>query len=403
MKRAQRTLLMVLALALLLGLAGASSTLALDRKVRLQAIKAVVQIGPVVEFTDARGNTEVRTMGWGSGTIISADGLILTNYHVVDTSDLDLPSNARVVEDRLAIYITTRSDRPPTLTYLAEVAAAAPERDLAVLRIVSTIRGDKVDWRSVKLPFLALGDANQLEPGDPIYILGYPGIGGETVTFTQGVVSGFTSQAGLGDRAWIKTDATISGGNSGGTCLNDAGQLVAVPTQVGRGGVEGKPEYVDCRPLADTNNNGRLDEYDVCVPVGGFINALRPTNLAQDLIAAALRGGTSGKPKPPATTKGVQVTGVILDADTGWALPGAMFIALNPGVTYDEWESDDEVYSAATADSQGHFVLPDKLRVGKSYTLVAGLKGYEPVYEDGVYVDESAGPVVDLTIRIRRR
>ena len=358
MKRLQRTLLVALVLVLLAGLAGASSSLALDRNLRLQALKAVVQIGPVVEFVDANGDSQVRTMGWGSGTIISADGLILTNYHVVDTRDLDLPSNARVVEGELAIYITTRSDRPPTLTYLAEVAASAPERDLAVLRIVTTIRGDKVDWRSVKLPFLALGDPGKLEPGDPIYILGYPGIGGETVTFTQGVVSGFTSEAGLGDRAWIKTDATISGGNSGGTCLNDAGQLVAVPTQVGRGGVEGKPEYVDCRPLADTK---------------------------------------------PQAGAGVQVTGIILDADTGWALPGAMFIALNPGITYDEWESDDEVYSAATADDDGRFTLPDKLQVGQSYTLVAGLKGYEPVYEDDVYVDESAGPVVDLTIRIQRR
>ncbi len=405
MNYVRRTALAALALALVLGLVGAAPAAALDRELRLQILKAVVQLGPLVEF-EKDGETEVRTMGWGSGTIISADGLILTNYHVVDVSDLQVPENAQAIEGKLAVYITTASDTPPTLSYIAEVVAGSPEMDLAVLRITTDIGGEAIDWDEVRLPYLELGDSGELEPGDSLYIFGYPGIGGETVTFTSGVVSGFTSEEGVGERAWIKTDAAISGGNSGGTAVSDDGTLVAVPTQVGRGGVGGTPEYVDCRPLADTNGDGRLDEQDACVPVGGFINALRPVALAAPLIEQALEGGTPSiqtPTKPNPSKEGVQVTGVILDADTGRPIPGALFLALQPGITYDAWESDDEVYSAAKADATGHFALPDLLQRGESYTLVAGLKGYEPVYEDGIEVGADADPVVDLTIKLQKQ
>jgi len=97
------------------------------------------------------------------------------------------------------------------------------------------------------------------------------------------------------------------------------------------------------------------------------------------------------------------VTGTILDAVSGRPIAGALFLALQPGITYDEWESDDEVYAYAQTDRNGEFVLPALLERGQSYTLVAGLQGYQPVWENDVYVDESADPVVDLTVRLKRR
>ncbi len=405
MNSIRRTLLVALAAVLVVGLVGAAPALALERDARLHIMTAVVQLGPVVEV-EQDGESELRTLGWGSGTIISADGLILTNYHVTDTSDLELPDYARALEGILAVYITSDSDQPPTLSYIAKVMAASPDLDLAVLRIVTTIAGDEVDWDRVQLPYVEVGDSDLLEPGDNIYIFGYPGIGGETVTFTQGVVSGFTAEEGVGDRAWIKTDAAISGGNSGGTAVSDDGTLIGVPTQVGRGGVGGQAEYVDCRPLADTNGNGELDENDACVPVGGFINAMRPAALALPLIQEALEGGTyepSTPAGPTSTRNQVRITGIILDADTAKPVPGALFIVLQPGITYDAWQSDDEVYSSATAGNDGKFVLPDPLERGERYTLVAGLKGYVPVYEDDVLIDDSFDPVTDFTVRIEKR
>lgn len=151
----------------------------------------------------------------GSGTIVDASGIILTNCHVANPRALGMSAPPA---DRLGIAITERSDEPPVLTYFAEIVAQSPEIDLAVLRIVDRLDGKPLS--RLNLPAVPLGDSDSLELGDTLSILGYPGIGGETVTFTSGSVSGFTKQEGVHTRrAWVKTDATIAGGNSGGTEL----------------------------------------------------------------------------------------------------------------------------------------------------------------------------------------
>ncbi len=422
--------------ALLLALIATFPAAALPRDVRLRVLKAAVRLGPIIDIQEGAARTR-RALTWGSGSIISPTGLILTNAHVIDTSQLEVPYNARVVPGVFAVYITTQSDQPPVVSYIAEAVVVSQELDLAVLQITTRANGDAVTPSQLSLPYVAIGDSDQLEAGDNIYIIGYPGIGGETVTFTAGVVSGFTSEGGV-NRAWIKTDAAISGGNSGGTCVDDAGLLVGVPTQVGRGGVGENPQYVDCRPLADTNGNGVLDNGDVCVPVGGFINALRPIALAKPLIAQAqqrlaaspaptyyptptpnrtpaanrtasptrtpLRSPTP-LPQPTPTTlvaaRGVQVVGTILDAYTGWPIPGALFVVLRPGITYAAWETDEDIYTYARADSLGTFALPDLLMRGKSYTLAAGLRGYMPVYQDGVEINAQTPDIVEITVRLQ--
>ncbi len=156
------------------------------------------------------------------------------------------------------------------LSYLATVVAQSSQRDLAVVRVDRSLKGERIDSSKLNLPAVGLGDSDFLEPGDSLYIFGFPGIGGDTITFTAGVVSGFTYQRNLGYRAWIKTDATIAGGNSGGTAVSDDGLLIGVPTEFGRGGLAGAVDYVDARPLADTNGDGVLDDKDIAVPMGGL-------------------------------------------------------------------------------------------------------------------------------------
>jgi serine protease Do len=213
----------------------------------------------------------------GSGSVIDARGLILTNGHVVDNRLGDY--------DFLGVAVTGRTDEPPDLKYRAEIASADYDLDLAVIRIVADMNGNAVE---VNLPAISLGDSDLVELGDHLRVLGYPGIGGETITFTEGAVSGFTSERSVEGRAWIKTDATIAGGNSGGMAVNGAGELIGVPTQASAGNTEG--DIVDCRPVADTNRDGMIDSYDTCVPIGGFINGLRPVNLALPIVEAALSG-----------------------------------------------------------------------------------------------------------------
>ncbi len=253
--------------------------------------EAVVQI---IAMVDVDGSVEP---GWsGSGTILTPDGLILTNAHVV-------LSDKYYRVQGLQIAMTTSQDNPPEPRYYAEVLQADADLDIAVLRITTDLDGNPVDAASLNLPYVPLGNSDDLNLGDAITILGYPGIGGATITLTRGEVSGFTAESGRGNRAFIKTSATIAGGNSGGLAANAEGYLVGVPTQLGYGGDD---QYVDCRTLADTNRDGRIDENDDCVPTGGFINALRPVNLARPLIEAALRGekNIAGAEAPPPTPSG---------------------------------------------------------------------------------------------------
>lgn len=212
----------------------------------------------------------------GSGTLISEDGYILTNGHVID--------NRAQEYDELQVALTDRTDQAPAVRYIAEIQTVDYAIDLAVIKVTETIDGDPV---TDTLPFVQLGDSDAVDIGDTVKILGYPGIGGETITFTSGSVSGFTSEHSVGDRAWIKTDATIAGGNSGGLAVNAIGLLIGVPSIAGSG-AEGST--VDCRFLEDTNGDGYIDSDDSCVPVGGFINGLRPVNLAHDLIDDAENG-----------------------------------------------------------------------------------------------------------------
>ncbi|MGB0383697.1 MAG: S1 family peptidase [Ardenticatenaceae bacterium] len=240
------------------------------------SLPAVVQV--VALQRSFLGNTSV---AWtGSGTIVSPEGIILTNCHVANPRAMGMPSPAA---DKLGISITQRSDEAPALTYLAEIVAQSPELDLAVLKITHTLNGRRVS--GLNLPSISIGDSDDLELADTLAIFGYPGIGGETVTFTSGSVAGFTKQKGVSPRrAWIKTDATIAGGNSGGTAINQAGLLVGIPTQAAAGtGIT----PVDARPVVDTNRDGRVDERDTPMAIGGFINGLRPVNLAKPLLQKA--------------------------------------------------------------------------------------------------------------------
>ncbi|MGI9517567.1 MAG: S1 family peptidase, partial [Pirellulaceae bacterium] len=216
----------------------------------------------------------------GSGTVVHPQGLILTNCHVANPRAMGMSSPPA---DRLAIAVTERSDEPPAISYFAQVVECDPDLDLAVIRIVSDVRGRRAD--RLNLPAVHLGDSDSLELGDRISIFGYPGIGGETVTYTSGNVSGFTGERSVRDsRAWIKTDATIAGGNSGGTAVNEDGFLVGIPTQAAAGsGVT----PVDARPVLDTNRDGRIDQRDTPMAVGGFINGLRPVNLAFPILQKA--------------------------------------------------------------------------------------------------------------------
>ncbi|MBN1562493.1 MAG: trypsin-like peptidase domain-containing protein [Anaerolineae bacterium] len=238
----------------------------------------------IMQTYESRGEPVISCVG--SGTLISEDGLILTNAHVA------LPSET-CRSDTLVISVTTRLDEPPIPTYTAEVVDSSRGLDLAVLRITGYMDGRVIEPGSLQLPFVELGDSSALGLDDTITVMGYPQFGDEPVTATRGTIRGLTAEARAGDRAWLRTGAVIPGTMSGGGAYDRDGKLIGIPTTA-------PGTSSECRVIQDTNGDGRADDNDHCVPVGGFITAIRPSRLARGLFRAATLGVQQGENSTPA-------------------------------------------------------------------------------------------------------
>ena len=145
-----------------------------------------------------------RQHGLGSGVIVSPDGYVLTNHHVVDGAE--------------EITIELKDGR----SLAAKVVGSDPPSDLAVL---------KIEGRD--FPALALGNSDQVRVGDVVLAVGNPMGVGQTVT--MGIISAKGRATGLGDGSFedfLQTDAPINHGNSGGALVNTRGELVGINSQI---------------------------------------------------------------------------------------------------------------------------------------------------------------------------
>jgi S1-C subfamily serine protease len=270
------------------------------QELSFEQIEAISQAAVQIIAAEPRGG-RLEAMWGGSGTIVSPNGLIVTNCHVACGAPV------------LVILMTTSPDNPPEERYLAEVQSYDEVIDLALVQVVSDVDGNPVDPASLDLPYLPIGDSDSLHLGDPVRIFGYPGAGGETITFTSGAVSGFemATISGVQERLIIKTDAQISSGNSGGTAVDLYGNLVAIPTEVN----------------PDVREGATL----------GAIGILRPINLVNYLT-----GGTppelADAERPPATDPDPNEPNDARSQATGPLQPGDSVQA------YISWLEDVDLY-----------------------------------------------------------
>ncbi len=156
------------------------------------------------------GPQEQREHGLGSGVIVSSDGYILTNNHVVDGAT------------DIRVSLGDKRD------FKARVVGTDPKVDIAVLKIDAT-----------NLPAIVFGDSNKARVGDYAIAVGDPFGVGQTVT--MGIVSA-KGRTGLGIEQYedfIQTDAPINPGNSGGALINDRGELIGINTAILAHGSEG--------------------------------------------------------------------------------------------------------------------------------------------------------------------
>jgi len=150
---------------------------------------------------------ELKRNSLGSGFIVSADGHIITNHHVVaDATEI----NIKLTDDR---------------TYKAKVVGSDPKTDVALLKIEP--KG--------KLPTVFLGDSDRLEVGDWVVAIGNPFGFGHTVT--AGIISGKGRELRQGGYDnFLQTDAAINMGNSGGPLFDTRGNVIGINTAIIAGG-----------------------------------------------------------------------------------------------------------------------------------------------------------------------
>lgn len=142
--------------------------------------------------------------GLGSGVLVTADGYILTNHHVIDGAE---EIKVELADKRILD---------------ARIVGSDPPSDLAVLKVNAN-----------ELPLLTLGDSDKVRVGDVVLAIGNPLNVGQTVT--AGIISAKGRTTGLSDgsfESFLQTDAPINQGNSGGALVNTYGELVGINSQI---------------------------------------------------------------------------------------------------------------------------------------------------------------------------
>ncbi len=180
---------------------------------RERALRATVMI---IVRVEGRGFESVT----GSGSVITRRGYILTNNHLF-YDDNGRPYNTQL---EALIAFPSRQDMKSDaqIQYRAVLVESDAPSDLALLRLTARRNGSALP-ATLELDTLPIGDSDAVAYGDILTIVGYPGIGGDSLTLTSGNVSGFLAREG-----WIKTDAEINQGNSGGPALNAKYELIGV-------------------------------------------------------------------------------------------------------------------------------------------------------------------------------
>jgi serine protease Do len=300
-------------------------------------------------FGDAfPGRPNLEESGLGSGIIVSTDGYILTNNHVVNGAD--------------KIEVARLGDQKVKATLIG----TDPNTDIAVIKI-----------EGENLPVITLADSDKLRVGDVVFAIGNPLGVGQTVT--MGIVSAKGRQIGLlktqesngeetkGVEDFIQTDAAINMGNSGGALVDARGRLVGINSAIlstGRGDTGGSigigfsvPVNLALNVMENLIRSGKVSR--------GYLG-LNGDDLAPDLVSAF---------KLPPNSKGVVVTEVF--ADDPAAKAGLKVDDVVVAIDGKAVGSKDELRLAIAQKSPDSLVKVRFFREGKEDTVDVTLANYE--------------------------
>lgn len=304
-----------------------------------QAIKraapSVVNIYSITQRLSPLNQIEQRGKGLGSGVIISHNGFILTNYHVIRGADI------------IKVGIQNGSIKT------ASVVGVDPLTDLAVLHI------DAED-----LPVIPIDLERVTEVGDLVLAIGNPYNLGQTIT--QGIVSATGRNAGLSTSDFldlIQTDAAINDGNSGGALINSRGELVGI-------------NAANFNSLTDVQTSG--------------ISFAIPINLAYTILeeiikeGRVVRGylGINGQPVEPVVAQslnisgiGIRITGMQADgpADRAGLVVGDIILEIN-GKEFDSSRAALHYIAETKPGSEMRLTIVHRKQIIEKSIIVGELK-----------------------------
>ena len=188
----------------------------------------------------------------GSGFVVGDGSMVVTNAHVAAPGSKDSYLERQCTN--LKVGYTTDDRKAPSIFRDANVLEISESEDLALLKINDPLKGIKS---------LELQNA-RLAIGDSLTVYGYPALGGETITVSNGVVSGFDSSGGS---ELIKISAVINSGNSGGPVIDKDNKVIGVASAANQAGIE-------CTDSGE------------CYTDGQNVNLARPIKLVSDWLNA---------------------------------------------------------------------------------------------------------------------
>lgn len=328
-------------------------------------------------------DAKLEDFGGCSGSFVLSSGLILTAAHCVRAEEDDPKHNLKKgqlyhPDGLLAVGVNLVNHVKPVYAYMAQRVVDDPRLDLALLQ-VSGLLGDEFHAKpltgELRLPQMALGNATSLRVGEPIAVLGFPGVGGDTVTVAEGHVTGFMADA-RDTKFQMKHDAAVGPGASGGPVINARGDQVAVH-------VEG---HADVSHAARSSRAVLVDH--IPAAWAQYLRGGPPVAQTQPAAPAPPQPGrTPAPPRPPGTSPAAPAVpipspsatavlqGRIVDADSGAGISGASVLILRPGSTM----ARSNVVAEAQTDGNGAFRTAPPMPRGATYPVVIEARGYQKV------------------------
>jgi len=247
--------------------------------------------------------TEKKDVGGGTGFLVNANGLAITNKHVV--------------VDSSASYTALMNNGKK---YAVEIVAKDPVLDLAVIRLTS----------ATNMPFLSLGDSSSLDVGETVIAIGNA-LGEFRNTVSVGVISGLSRSITASDQSGkaetleevIQTDAAINPGNSGGPLLSLSGKVVGINVAVAQGSQNigfSLPANLAKGAISSVERYGKIVRPYIGIRYADITPAIvQKNNLSVDSGALVVRGAGEGElavvPGSPADKAGIVENDIILEID----------------------------------------------------------------------------------------